>query len=111
MAKAPRAQRSIDRARVPRTLACQESNERDESDRTCRRRCRFFSSEPFFRSRAQDRHLQCEPMNDSSLGQLILCGVPGKELDAASAEMFRRVQPAVSFFSGATLKARRNCEN
>jgi beta-N-acetylhexosaminidase len=32
-------------------------------------------------------------MNDSSLGQLILCGVPGKELDAASAEMFRRVQP------------------
>src|SRR5436305_7580944 len=32
-------------------------------------------------------------MNDSSLGQLILCGVPGKELDAASAEIFRRVQP------------------
>ncbi|HEX4637849.1 MAG TPA: glycoside hydrolase family 3 N-terminal domain-containing protein [Chthoniobacterales bacterium] len=32
-------------------------------------------------------------MNDSSPGQLILCGVPGKELDAASAEMFRRVQP------------------
>jgi beta-N-acetylhexosaminidase len=32
-------------------------------------------------------------MNDSSLGQLILCGVPGKQLDAASAEMFGRVQP------------------
>ena len=32
-------------------------------------------------------------MNDSSLGQLILCGVPGKELDAASAKLFRRVQP------------------
>jgi len=32
-------------------------------------------------------------MNDSSLGQLILCGVPGKELDAASAELFQRVQP------------------
>src|SRR5205823_7657462 len=32
-------------------------------------------------------------MNDSSLGQLILCGVPGRELDSASAEMFRRVQP------------------
>jgi beta-N-acetylhexosaminidase len=31
-------------------------------------------------------------MNDSSLGQLILCGVPGKELDAASAELFRQVQ-------------------
>src|SRR5947199_1890081 len=32
-------------------------------------------------------------MATDSLGQLILCGVPGKELDAASAEMFRRVQP------------------
>src|SRR5215475_10424375 len=105
MAKAPRAQRSIDRARVPRTLACQESNERDESDRTCRRRCRFFSSEPLFRSRAQDRHLQCEPMNDSSLGQLILCGVPGKELDAASAEMFRRVQPGGFILFGRNIES------
>jgi beta-N-acetylhexosaminidase len=32
-------------------------------------------------------------MSAESLGQLILCGVPGKELDATSAEMFRRVQP------------------
>src|SRR5947208_4618401 len=32
-------------------------------------------------------------MKSDSLGQLILCGVPGKELDAASAELFRRVQP------------------
>src|SRR5437667_12451889 len=32
-------------------------------------------------------------MKNDSLGQLILCGVPGKELDAASAEMFRKVQP------------------
>jgi beta-N-acetylhexosaminidase len=32
-------------------------------------------------------------MKDDSLGQLILCGVPGKELDTASAEMFRKVQP------------------
>src|SRR5207253_10225376 len=32
-------------------------------------------------------------MKNDSLGQLILCGVPGKELDAASAELFRRVQP------------------
>ncbi|HWY50070.1 MAG TPA: glycoside hydrolase family 3 N-terminal domain-containing protein [Chthoniobacterales bacterium] len=31
--------------------------------------------------------------SDDSLGQLILCGVPGKELDAGSAELFRRVQP------------------
>src|SRR5947209_1678836 len=32
-------------------------------------------------------------MSADSLGQLILCGVPGKELDAASAEMFGKVQP------------------
>jgi len=32
-------------------------------------------------------------MKSDSLGQLILCGVPGKELDAASAELFRSVQP------------------
>src|SRR5213079_1276607 len=32
-------------------------------------------------------------MKNDSLGQLILCGVPGKELDATSAEMFRNVQP------------------
>src|SRR5207253_2736061 len=44
-------------------------------------------------------------MNDSSLGQLILCGVPGKELDAASAEMFRRVQ------SGGFIRFGRNIES
>src|ERR1700719_786805 len=32
-------------------------------------------------------------MSADPLGQLILCGVPGKELDPASAEMFRSVQP------------------
>src|SRR6202047_3755892 len=32
-------------------------------------------------------------MSSDSLGQLILCGVPGKELDAATADLFRRVQP------------------
>src|SRR3954466_11139845 len=32
-------------------------------------------------------------MERSSPGQLILTGVPGKELDAASAKMFRNVQP------------------
>jgi len=32
-------------------------------------------------------------MERSSAGQLILTGVPGKELDSATAEMFRRVQP------------------
>src|SRR5258707_8679861 len=32
-------------------------------------------------------------MKNDSLGQLILTGVPGKELDAKSAELFKRVQP------------------
>lgn len=32
-------------------------------------------------------------MKENSLGQLILTGVPGKTLDAKSAELFRRVQP------------------
>src|SRR3954451_7277514 len=32
-------------------------------------------------------------MERSSAGQLILTGVPGKELDSTTAEMFRRVQP------------------
>src|ERR1700680_2764523 len=32
-------------------------------------------------------------MSADPLGSLILCGAPGKELDPASAEMFRKVQP------------------
>jgi beta-N-acetylhexosaminidase len=43
-------------------------------------------------------------MNDSSLGQLILCGVPGKELDAASAKLFRRVQPGGFILFGRNIK-------
>jgi beta-N-acetylhexosaminidase len=44
-------------------------------------------------------------MNDSSLGQLILCGVPGKELDPASAEMFRRVQPGGFILFGRNIES------
>ena len=43
-------------------------------------------------------------MSDS-LGQLILCGVPGKELDAASAEMFRRVQPGGFILFGRNIES------
>jgi beta-N-acetylhexosaminidase len=46
-------------------------------------------------------------MNDSSLGQLILCGVPGKELDAASAELFRRVQPGGFILFGRNIESAR----
>src|SRR5881296_2500995 len=86
-------------------LAARESNGRDESDRTFRRRCRFFSFEPLFYSHRRDRHLSCEVMNDNSLGQLILCGVPGKELDAASAELFRRVQPGGFILFGRNIES------
>src|ERR1700716_3873230 len=40
------------------------------------------------------------PMKTTSLGQLILCGVPGKELDAVSAKLFRRVQPGAFILFG-----------
>src|SRR5207237_7269200 len=42
---------------------------------------------------------------DDSLGQLILCGVPGKELDATSAEMFRRVQPGGFILFGRNIES------
>ncbi len=41
----------------------------------------------------QDRHLSFEPMKSDSLGQLILTGVPGKEIDAETGKLFRRIQP------------------
>src|SRR5437762_6024806 len=44
-------------------------------------------------------------MNDSSLGQLILCGVPGKELHAGSAELFRRVQPGGFILFGRNIES------
>src|SRR5437868_11975301 len=44
-------------------------------------------------------------MNDSSLGQLILCGGPGKELDAASGEIFRRVQPGGFILFGRNIES------
>jgi len=44
-------------------------------------------------------------MNDNSLGQLILCGVPGKELDAASAELFRRVKPGGFILFGRNIES------
>src|SRR3954447_4930730 len=44
-------------------------------------------------------------MSADSLGQLILCGVPGKELDTASAEMFRRVQPGGFILFGRNIES------
>jgi beta-N-acetylhexosaminidase len=39
-------------------------------------------------------------MKSDSLGQLIMTGVPGKELDAESAALFRRVQPGAFILFG-----------
>jgi beta-N-acetylhexosaminidase len=44
-------------------------------------------------------------MSADSLGQLILCGVPGKELDAANVEMFRRVQPGGFILFGRNIES------
>jgi beta-N-acetylhexosaminidase len=43
--------------------------------------------------------------NNDSLGQLILCGVPGTKLDAATAEMFRRVQPGGFILFGRNIES------
>ena len=44
-------------------------------------------------------------MNADSLGQLILTGVPGPELDHESAELFRRVQPGGFIIFGRNIKS------
>ena len=44
-------------------------------------------------------------MKSDSLGQLILTGVPGKELDAATAKLFRRVQPGGFILFGRNIES------
>jgi beta-N-acetylhexosaminidase len=44
-------------------------------------------------------------MKGDSLGQLILTGVPGKELDAETAELFRRVQPGGFILFGRNIES------
>src|SRR5207245_988495 len=43
-------------------------------------------------------------MKADSLGQLIMIGVPGKELDAETAQLFRRVQPGAFILFGRNLE-------
>src|SRR5881398_2190721 len=45
------------------------------------------------------------PMKNNSLGQLIMTGVPGKEIDSKTAALFRRIQP------GAFILFARNIES
>src|ERR1700741_3604826 len=44
-------------------------------------------------------------MESTSLGQLILTGVPGKELDPASAALFRKVQPGGFILFGRNIES------
>jgi len=44
-------------------------------------------------------------MNADTLGQLIMTGVPGKELDAETARLFRRVQPGAYILFGRNLQS------
>jgi beta-N-acetylhexosaminidase len=46
-------------------------------------------------------------MESASLGQLILTGVPGKELDAESAALFRKVQPGGFIIFGRNIESAR----
>ena len=43
-------------------------------------------------------------MKSDPLGQLIMTGVPGKELDAATADLFRRVQPGAFILFGRNIE-------
>src|SRR5881396_4083634 len=44
-------------------------------------------------------------MESDSLGQLIMIGVPGKELDTETAQLFRRVQPGAFILFGRNLES------
>jgi beta-N-acetylhexosaminidase len=44
-------------------------------------------------------------MNADSLGQLIMTGVPGKELDRATARLFRKVQPGAFILFGRNIES------
>ena len=45
------------------------------------------------------------PMKTTSLGQLIMTSVPGKELDAKTAQLFRRVQPGAFILFGRNMES------
>src|ERR1700745_311784 len=44
-------------------------------------------------------------MKNDRLGQLIMTGVPGKELDAETAALFRRIQPAAFILFGRNIES------
>src|SRR4029079_11375614 len=46
-------------------------------------------------------------MDVDTLGQLIMTGVPGKELDAETARLFRRIQPGAYILFGRNIQSSR----
>src|SRR6478752_6663769 len=51
----------------------------------------------------RDERSSLRAMKADSIGQLIMTGVPGKELDAETARLFRRVQPGAYILFGRNL--------
>src|SRR5262245_2854339 len=58
-----------------------------------------------------DEHRWLPPMNTDGLGQLIMTGVPGKELDADTVRLFRRVQPGAYILFGRNLESAAQLRN
>src|SRR5258707_1275583 len=52
----------------------------------------------------RDERSSLRAMKADSIGQLIMTGVPGKELDAETARLFRRVQPGAYILFGRNLQ-------
>src|SRR6201985_3684044 len=50
-------------------------------------------------------HYSLPPMKTDSLGQLIMTGVPGKELDAKTVKLFRRVKPGAFILFGRNIES------
>ena len=59
----------------------------------------------FFVSCRNNRHLSCEATKGDSVGQLITTGVPGKELEPATARLFRNVHPGGFILFGRNIES------
>src|SRR5436309_3865319 len=59
----------------------------------------------FFVFCRQHQHLSSEAMKAVWLGQLLMTGVPGKELEPTTAELFRKVQPGAFILFGRNIES------
>ena len=60
---------------------------------------------PVFRFAGNGHQSYADVMNGTSLGQLILTGVPGHELDSDTAALFKRVQPGGFILFGRNIQS------